>query len=122
MHDEHTMPLDMEVTLYRVLQEALANVARHSQAQRVEITLWWEQEQFRLSARDNGKGFSVPQAWGKGVGLASMQERITLLAGKLTVESSEQGTLITATVPLPCPTAENTQRKEGPTRGDIQHG
>ncbi|GCF08641.1 HAMP domain-containing sensor histidine kinase [Dictyobacter arantiisoli] len=116
---EQVTPLDMEVTLYRVIQEGLANVARHSQARQVAIILFWELEQFRLSISDNGKGFSVPQAWGKGVGLASMQERIAHLMGNLIVESSEQGTLITVSIPLPYSAAEKPDKVEAKMRGNV---
>ena len=114
---EQPLPLDKEVALYRVLQEALANVARHSQARQVVVDLLWEHEQVCLSVSDNGKGFLVSQISSKGVGLASMQERMTLLAGTLTVKSSEQGTLIVATVPVSHLQIEQTERKE-----EVQYG
>jgi len=63
-------------TMFRIIQEALANVARHSQATTVEITLTSEQDTFKLSVNDNGQGFEHATAQGKGVGLLSMQERM----------------------------------------------
>ncbi|EFH86043.1 integral membrane sensor signal transduction histidine kinase [Ktedonobacter racemifer DSM 44963] len=95
------LPLDTEIALYRVLQEALSNIARHSQARRAEIALAWEQSQLALAIHDDGEGFS--NISNGGMGLSSMRERLRLLAGCLAIESSKQGTLLTATVPLSTP-------------------
>jgi NarL family two-component system sensor histidine kinase LiaS len=87
----------VEATLFRIVQEALANVARHSQATSVEISLKSEQGASRLSIDDNGRGFDRTTAHSKGVGLLSMQERMHSLGGTLLVESSPgKGTHITA--------------------------
>lgn len=112
------LPLDTEVALYRVLQEALSNIARHSQARRAEITLSWELSQFALVIRDDGEGFS--NISNGGMGLSSMRERLHLLAGCLAIESSKQGTLLTATVPLSMPESIGLhQSKADLTRGKM---
>jgi signal transduction histidine kinase len=84
--------------LYRVAQEALSNVARHSNANAVTVTLAQDANAIVLTISDNGVGFDVNQA--QGVGLSSMQERLTLLEGTLQVKSERgSGTTVTARVP-----------------------
>jgi two-component system NarL family sensor kinase len=92
--------LEVEDALLRVTQEALANVARHSNASRAEIQLAWEGEQLRLSVRDDGRGFDVAAAEGTGIGLASMRERVEALGGVLVLASAPGETRVEAYVPL----------------------
>jgi signal transduction histidine kinase len=90
--------LETEQALFRVLQEALANVARHSQASRVEVSLKSEAENVILKIEDNGIGFDTGKIV-KGVGLDSMQERLASMDGDLEVSSQEtKGTRVTAIV------------------------
>ncbi len=92
--------LDQEQALYRILQEALANVARHSQASRVEVTLSCREGVCKLSIEDDGTGFDIdlPQ---EGFGLQSMRERAESLGGHFQVESnSGKGTFIQVRFPL----------------------
>jgi len=96
---ERTTPLQIEEALYRVAQEALANVARHSNASEVKIQLTWEEE-VGLSIRDNGQGFDTVRTVGKGLGLSSMRERVASLHGWLSIASSQEGTTVEAHVPL----------------------
>jgi signal transduction histidine kinase len=87
----------VEESLFRIVQEALANVARHSRATSVEITLTSKQDTTRLSIEDNGQGFDHTAVQGRGVGLLSMQERMHSLNGTLLVDSTpNKGTRITA--------------------------
>ena len=91
----------VEQALFRVAQEALANVARHSDATAVEVHLAWEGDGVTLTVQDNGCGFNVGAAEGKGLGLQSMQERMEALGGALEVESAPgQGTCLVARCPL----------------------
>jgi len=91
-----TFSPEEEEALFRIAQEALANVARHSQATEVSMQLACESEGWSLTLTDNGRGFDAQRA-SQGVGLASMRERMNALGGMLTIESSEQqGTTITA--------------------------
>ena len=87
-----------EQTLFRVLQEALANVARHSQASWVAVNLESVNGFVKLGIEDNGTGFDSENI-ARGVGLDSMQERLAAVNGKLEVSSRKpKGTRVTATV------------------------
>ncbi|HET9905858.1 MAG TPA: sensor histidine kinase [Anaerolineales bacterium] len=87
-----------EQVLFRVLQEALANVARHSEANEVRVSLNAEKDDVTLLIEDNGIGFDTKQIT-KGVGLDSMKERLTAVNGTLEVTSIKpQGTRLTAKV------------------------
>jgi signal transduction histidine kinase len=96
-------PLDVEEALFRIAQEALANVAKHSEARRVELRLAWEDDQVSLSIRDDGNGFDVSRAAGKGLGLASMRERAEQPGGALAIASAPDGTCVEARVPMHAP-------------------
>jgi NarL family two-component system sensor histidine kinase LiaS len=89
---------DREQALFRVLQEALANVARHSQANKVWVKLKSENDHVALTIEDNGIGYDIEEIT-KGIGLDSMQERLAAVQGWLEVSSRpSQGTCVTATV------------------------
>jgi PAS domain S-box-containing protein len=97
----------VEIALFRVLQESLTNVHRHSQAQSAEITVETDAEQISIEVCDHGIGMPkhiLEQITGDGtklgVGLAGMRERIHELGGTLEVTSDERGTAICASVPL----------------------
>lgn len=101
---ERPLSLEIEQTLFRIAQEALANIARHSHATRAEIWLGYEPKSVTLTIQDNGYGFDPAVAAG-GFGLRSMRDRAEALGGTLTVEStSGSGTLITIT----CETEDST--------------
>ena len=95
-----TMSPETEQQVFRVAQEALANVAKHSGATRVEIHATVEQGTLALRIRDNGRGFDVAQANGRGLGLSSMRERIEALGGSLHITSAVGGTRIELRAPL----------------------
>lgn len=97
---QRATPLEVEEALFRVAQEALANVARHSGAEQVEVRLAWTGGQVHLTIRDTGKGFDALRAPGKGLGLANMRERVELLGGTLAISSSADGTTLEASVPM----------------------
>jgi signal transduction histidine kinase len=95
---------EIEVTLLRVAQEALANVAKHASAARVGITLSYMEDVVSLDIRDDGVGFRpkerAPAGSGGGFGLTGMRQRVRRLAGRLVIESEPgQGTAISASVP-----------------------
>ena len=79
---ERTIPLDIEQTLYRILQGALSNVARHSFAKRVEIHITYSRADIQVSIEDDGIGFQ-PADHSHGIGLKSIQERIDLINGSM---------------------------------------
>jgi signal transduction histidine kinase len=105
---------EVEVTLLRVAQEALANVAKHAGASRAGVTLSYMEDVVSLDVRDDGAGFSVaPVEDGRanghladgtsaagGFGLISMRQRVTRLAGQLEIESEPgAGTAVSASLP-----------------------
>ena len=103
--NERRLPEEVELVLFRITQEALRNVWRHSQATRAKITVEFDESKTRVTVSDNGKGFKLPQTIGDlardgKLGLAGMQERARLLGGSLTVQS-EPGRGSTITVELP---------------------
>jgi signal transduction histidine kinase len=86
------IPLLVETAVYRIVQEALTNVARHAAAQHVTIRLWRERECLRCRIRDDGAGFDVGSVLaargpGRGMGLSGIQERVSALGGSLHIES-----------------------------------
>jgi signal transduction histidine kinase len=92
---ERGIPLDIEQTLFRIIQEALANVARHSQAKRAEVRLIYDVNNITLTIWDNGIGFD-PNHRHYGLGLRSMRERVELIGGDLIITSGHRkGTKIT---------------------------
>jgi len=97
---ERSLSLEVEQTLFRIVQEALSNVARHSQAKRVEILLAYGADGISLTVDDDGQGFVVDGEH-KGLGLRSMHERVGSLGGTLAVESAPgKGTRLSCTVPV----------------------
>ncbi|HEU4784788.1 MAG TPA: sensor histidine kinase, partial [Ktedonobacterales bacterium] len=98
-----TMAPEVEQQVFRVAQEALANIAKHSGASRVEVYATDEQRVLALRIRDNGHGFDVARAHGRGLGLSSMRERMAELGGTLTIASAAGGTSIEARAPLDQP-------------------
>lgn len=94
---EHNLLPDAEAALYRVVQEALANVMRHSAATHVVVRLLERDDTVILAVVDNGQGFD-PTVNTSGFGLRSMRERIAALGGDLVIESSWEGTRITARI------------------------
>ncbi len=97
LESTQTFPLLVEEAFFRIAQEALANVARHSQATTVEIRLASEQGNALLCIHDNGQGFALHTTDRKGFGLLSMQERMKVLGGDVSIESTPgQGTRVVA--------------------------
>jgi signal transduction histidine kinase len=90
---------DVEVTLLRTAQEALANVARHAGASRVGLTLSYMEDLVTLDVRDNGVGFKHTN--GSGFGLTSMRQRVEGIDGQFEIESEPGvGTAISAAIPM----------------------
>jgi signal transduction histidine kinase len=97
-------PLSPAISLcfFRVLQEALHNAAKHSRVRHFEVRLWGTSGEIHLTVRDSGAGFDTDAARkGRGLGLTSMQERLKLVDGELSIDSHlKGGTTIHARVPL----------------------
>ena len=103
--EQHRLPTDVELALFRIAQETLNNVAKHADASAVDITVDFRGAKITMTIADNGKGFEVRPsttdlgASGK-LGIIGMQERARLLGGTLVVDSQPgAGTSVTVTVP-----------------------
>jgi two-component system, NarL family, sensor histidine kinase UhpB len=94
-------PPHVEIALYRVAQEALANVVRHAEAKRVELGLELKPGFAALTVFDDGKGFNLEEARGRGLGLLSMRERVLQLAGQFNIVTEPGlGTRVYAVIPV----------------------
>lgn len=100
IQDERDLPLEMEQAVYRVIQEALANISRHSRAARVEVSLAYKPDLLQVNMADDGCGFDLNQK-AKGLGFRSMRERISSIRGNFQIQSAPgQGTRIIIQIPL----------------------
>jgi two-component system NarL family sensor kinase len=113
------LPRDVELALFRVLQESLTNVHRHANAKSVRIALACDGSRVVLSINDNGLG--IPRevlarfrsGLASGVGLAGMKQRLAELNGTLEVEATTSGTLLRASIPVPdCAPTESKKTPE----------
>lgn len=100
------LPPEAETALFRVVQEALTNVAKHARAQRAWVDIDAPNGELRLAVRDDGRGFDSRaiarrdgHGHGPGLGLVGMRERVQLLGGELVIDSSEEGTCLRVTLP-----------------------
>jgi signal transduction histidine kinase len=105
------LPADIETAVFRVLQEALTNIHRHSCAKRAEVSLAHRSSEIVLDIVDHGKGMPettlnrfVNSGSAGGVGLAGMRERIREIGGDLRINSNSEGTHVTVSIPLRAPT------------------
>ena len=105
-HNGQRMPPEVEYALFRVVQECLTNIRRHTNSEAAEISLTRTAEEVSLSVRDYGKGYQVEIARNgdsaefDGVGVPGMRHRLIQLGGQLLVDSNHKGTTVTATVPV----------------------
>jgi signal transduction histidine kinase len=108
------LPQDVSLCLYRIVQECLSNVIKHSGAQQARVTLQGSDHEIRLRVSDSGRGFDIASANAhKGLGLISMQERLRLVGGRVSINSNpSHGTQIDARVPL----RESGSMQEGVSR------
>ena len=97
----------VELVLFRILQEGLTNVHRHSGASAAEVLIQQEAGQVSLEVKDNGRGIRQEMlsrfdqtGAGMGVGLSGMRERVRELGGQMKVEADSQGTSLKITIPL----------------------
>jgi signal transduction histidine kinase len=103
------LPNDVALCLYRITQESLHNVIKHSGAQHAAVELSGYADSISLRIVDDGTGFDAASLHSNGgLGLVSMRERLRLVRGELTIDSPSAGTRIEVRVPLACPaTHEN---------------
>ena len=109
-----TLPREIATTLFRVAQEALSNVHRHSESRLARIALHRTEQAIRLDVIDRGRGLrgQIEPSTGAlavGVGISGMRVRLEQLGGRLDIQSSPSGTCVTATVPIPSSSAEEIQ-------------
>ena len=98
---------ECELVLFRVLQESLTNVHRHSRASAASVTLIMDQGRLELQVSDNGNGIEQTRlaqvnepGRQMGVGVAGMRERVRKLGGRLELQSSKVGTKVTVSLPM----------------------
>jgi signal transduction histidine kinase len=105
----------VELALFRILQESLINVHRHSGSPTVVVKIEVDAEIVSLAVRDSGRGIpeqvleQFRESGTAGIGLAGMRQRVADLGGELRVQSNNQGTLLYATIPLPGRTSKPPQ-------------
>lgn len=113
------LPSEVEVALFRITQEAINNIMKHSEAKSVDIDLQCDGEKCILRIKDDGKGFDVEEITkvektGRGVGLFGMKERVTLVGGSCSIRSRPgQGTTIISEVPLTGSTVDAEDKSVG---------
>ena len=98
------LPPRIETAVFRIVQEALTNVARYSRVKEATVRFWTNSERVGIQIVDGGAGFDLPQVEKQrtSTGLSGMRERAELLAGEFTIETAPgQGTRITVELPLP---------------------
>lgn len=102
---DHRLRPEVELALYRMVQEALSNVARHGQASSAEVSLNFESDAIRLTVTDDGRGFDVPDSPAEMApeghyGLLGLYERADLIGGRLAIQSEPiQGTSVIVSLP-----------------------
>jgi signal transduction histidine kinase len=95
------LPETHRICIYRIVQEALTNCARHARAKRIDILIDGEPDGISVSVRDDGVGFHLTKVRGRGLGLLGMQERVMELGGDLVISSRiREGTVLSAKLPL----------------------
>jgi signal transduction histidine kinase len=96
-----SLPEEYRTCVYRLVQEALTNCARHSQAKTIDVRVINRDGQLFVSITDDGVGFEPASMRGRGLGLIGIEERVMELGGKLTLLSQpRKGTALTARIPV----------------------
>jgi len=117
---EERLPSTLEVNLFRLAQEALSNVRKHAETDRLRVAIGRHEEVVRLEVRDWGRGFRTSDVRGgagpgETVGLSSMRDRVVLLSGSLQIRSEPGiGTSVVAEIPLP---ADGEEKEEADDEG-----
>jgi signal transduction histidine kinase len=118
--DLHRLSPETEIVLFRILQESLTNVHRHSEASEVEVRITADHSVVTLTVEDHGKGIPqhVLERFAKsgtnvGVGLAGMRERVKELGGIFEIRSGKTGTRVKAVVPVSQPTSDDLPAASG---------
>jgi signal transduction histidine kinase len=104
VHDgvPEVLPQDFTLCLFRIVQEALQNAIKHSRARQVSVRLVGDRDGLKLTIADDGVGFDLAEAWGRGLGLLSMSERLEPIDGTFKIDSTPgAGTRLEVVAPLP---------------------
>lgn len=118
--DFRRLPGEMETAIFRVVQESLTNIHRHSDSPAAKIVLRQHKCEILVKIEDNGKGIpaekleEMASAGTPGVGIRGMRERLRQLGGSLKIESGERGTLVTVLLPIPEGSASPAVSLAGP--------
>jgi signal transduction histidine kinase len=94
------LPADVEITIYRLVQESLTNVVRHAWAGRARVSVTETDEEVTLAVSDDGRGFDSREPT-NGFGMSGMRERAVLVRGRIEVQSGDEGTIVRAWMPTP---------------------
>jgi signal transduction histidine kinase len=95
------LPTEIETALYRIVQEGLTNMAKHAEPSRASVLVTPKNGRVLLVLEDDGGGFDPAAGKADGIGLEGMRERVELLEGRLTIESSNgTGTTVVVEVPV----------------------
>jgi signal transduction histidine kinase len=100
------LPADLEIAIFRIVQEALTNIHRHSGSSRATVRVTWGASNVALEIADQGRGIPIEKqrafesGGAMGVGISGMRERVGQLGGRLDLHSSARGTIVSASFPL----------------------
>jgi PAS domain S-box-containing protein len=119
------LPSELELVIFRLVQESLTNIHRHSESKTASIRIDRESNQITLDIRDQGKGMSSErmaeiQSGRSGVGIRGMRERLGQFEGTMNIESDSSGTRVFAAIPLPTGTSPEDQTNAEPLRVSVQ--
>jgi two-component system, NarL family, sensor kinase len=115
------LPRDLELVLFRLVQECLTNIHRHSGSKTATISVNRDAENISLEVRDDGTGISPEnlaqlQSQGSGVGIRGMRERVRQFHGEMNIESSSSGTSVLVAIPAP---EDSPSDEEAPLRAVV---
>ena len=99
------LPADLELAIFRVVQECLTNIHRHSDSKTAVVRVARDRETVSVEVRDTGKGISCTRlaeirSRGSGVGIAGIRERLHQFGGEMDIESADPGTRVVARIPV----------------------
>lgn len=103
-------PAQLEIAIFRVVQEALTNVFRHSEARKAQVSILFQDEHIVVKILDDGRGITerTLRSQNLGVGISGMKQRVQELGGALVLRNTSPGTLVEAIIPLEMPTRPAT--------------
>jgi len=95
------LPEEHRTCIFRVVQEALTNCARHSKARNIRVSVYGQPDRVRATIQDDGVGFDPEKPFGVGIGLLGLRERVRELSGSVSIESqARKGTILSVELPV----------------------